>query len=114
MTDRHAELGGSGWKLTDVHSMVDLADKSINFGLNKGTIDAIIYGTPWSPPYEVEDSTSRYMKDVLHQPNTLAHVSPTSHQGLSSTERQRNLHLHYIQAVSSIQPLLNPDWHLGP
>ncbi|KAH6996497.1 hypothetical protein BKA56DRAFT_609739 [Ilyonectria sp. MPI-CAGE-AT-0026] len=114
ITERHDELGGSGRKLTDVRSMVDLADKSINLGLSKGTIDAMMYGTPWSPPDEVEDSTSRYMKYALHQPNTLAHIFQTSHQGLSSTERQRNLHLHHVQAVSSIQPLLNPDWHLGP
>ncbi|KAF7544346.1 hypothetical protein G7Z17_g10026 [Cylindrodendrum hubeiense] len=66
MTERHAEFNGIQWKLADVRNMVDIADKSINVAFDKGTLDAMIYGSPWSPPDEVKDNTSRYMKDCAY------------------------------------------------
>jgi hypothetical protein len=31
---------------------------------DKGTLDAMIHGSPWSPPDQVLSDTSRYMREV--------------------------------------------------
>ncbi|KAH7175934.1 S-adenosyl-L-methionine-dependent methyltransferase [Dactylonectria macrodidyma] len=64
MIDRHADVQGIEWKLMDVRNMVDLADKSIDVAFDKGTLDAMIHGSPWSPPQEVKENTSKYLEEV--------------------------------------------------
>ena len=44
--------------------MVDLANKSINVAFDKGTLDAMIHGSPWSPPPDVRDNTGKYLAEV--------------------------------------------------
>jgi len=64
MTARHADKPQVEWKVGDVRDMVDIDTKSIDVAFDKGTLDAMIYGSPWSPPDEVLENSARYMKEV--------------------------------------------------
>lgn len=60
---RHAEEPVL-WKVGDVRDMKEIGTESIDVAFDKGTLDAMIYGSPWSPPEEVLENTGRYMKEV--------------------------------------------------
>ncbi|KAF9869405.1 hypothetical protein CkaCkLH20_13122 [Colletotrichum karsti] len=65
MKSRHQPLGGIEWRWADVRDMPDAAPtKSIDVAFDKGTMDAMIHGSPWSPPDDVKDNTSRYLREV--------------------------------------------------
>ncbi len=66
MRDRHAETAGIEWRLMDVRDMKGLNDASIDVAFDKGTFDAMIYGSPWSPPQEVRDNTAAYLREVRY------------------------------------------------
>lgn len=44
--------------------MKDLASGSVDVAFDKGTMDAMIHGSPWSPPEVVLDNTGRYINEV--------------------------------------------------
>ncbi|UKZ78467.1 hypothetical protein TrVFT333_006207 [Trichoderma virens FT-333] len=50
MAERHSKIEGIEWKHMDVRDMADIPDKSIDVAFDKGTLDVMIYGSPWSPP----------------------------------------------------------------
>ena len=58
--------GDSGveWKWADIRDMPHLETSSFDVAFDKGTMDAMIHGSPWDPPDEVKDNTSRYLKEV--------------------------------------------------
>lgn len=64
MTKRHSDIPGIQWKRADVRKLEMLSDQSVDVALDKGTLDAMIYGSGWNPPDEVKDNTGRYMKEV--------------------------------------------------
>ncbi|RKK08069.1 hypothetical protein BFJ66_g12526 [Fusarium oxysporum f. sp. cepae] len=64
MTERHKEITGIEWNRVDVRDMPSIATGSIDVAFDKGTLDAMIYGSPWSPPDEVKENTSKYLKEV--------------------------------------------------
>ncbi|KAH7151164.1 S-adenosyl-L-methionine-dependent methyltransferase [Fusarium sp. MPI-SDFR-AT-0072] len=64
MTERHKEITGIEWSRVDVRDMPSIATGSIDVAFDKGTLDAMIYGSPWSPPDEVRENTSKYLKEV--------------------------------------------------
>ncbi|SCO91858.1 uncharacterized protein FRV6_15986 [Fusarium oxysporum] len=64
MTERHKEITGIEWSRVDVRDMPSIATGSIDVAFDKGTLDAMIYGSPWSPPDEVKENTSKYLKEV--------------------------------------------------
>ncbi|KAG8668148.1 hypothetical protein FPOAC1_007521 [Fusarium poae] len=64
MTDRHKDIAGIEWQRVDVRDMPTVDTGSIDVAFDKGTLDAMIYGSPWSPPDEVKENTSRYLKEV--------------------------------------------------
>lgn len=64
MTERHKDLPGITWKWMDVRNMADTQDKSINVAFDKGTLDAMIHGSPWSPPDDVKENTTKYLREV--------------------------------------------------
>lgn len=65
MSARHSEeRDGIQWKQADVRDMHELGDGVIDVAFDKGTLDAMIHGSPWSPPDEVRDNTSRYVREV--------------------------------------------------
>ena len=55
---------GVEWLQADVRDMNSIGDRSIDVAFDKGTLDAMIYGSPWDPPDEVKDNTSRYINEV--------------------------------------------------
>lgn len=55
---------GITWKYGDVRSLVDVPDESIDVAFDKGTLDAMIYGSPWDPPDEVRENTTKYINEA--------------------------------------------------
>lgn len=64
MSLKHENVGGITWKHADVRCMDEIPSASIDFAFDKGTLDAMIYGSPWDPPDEVSDNTGRYIREV--------------------------------------------------
>jgi hypothetical protein len=64
MRTRHAQEKGIEWRWADVRDMSDVAADSVDVAFDKGTLDAMIHGSPWSPPDQVLSDTSRYMREV--------------------------------------------------
>ena len=64
MRERHAQEKGIEWRWADVRDMKDLSSDSVDVAFDKGTLDAMIHGSPWSPPDQVLSDTSRYMREV--------------------------------------------------
>ncbi|KAF6789687.1 methyltransferase type 11 [Colletotrichum sojae] len=65
MKECHGPLGGIEWRWADVRDMPDAAPTgSIDVAFDKGTMDAMIHGSPWSPPDDVRDNTGRYLREV--------------------------------------------------
>lgn len=52
------------WQWADIRSMPELGSKTIDVAFDKGTMDAMIHGSPWSPPDDVLENTSRYLTEV--------------------------------------------------
>lgn len=57
--DEGNEVGGDG----DVRANGD-GDGEVDVAFDKGTMDAMIWGSPWSPPEEVLENTGRYVREV--------------------------------------------------
>jgi SAM-dependent methyltransferase len=64
MAERHRNKPGVEWRCMDVRNMADLADKSVGVAFDKGTLDAMIHGSPWSPPPDVRENTGKYLAEV--------------------------------------------------
>ena len=64
MSKRHRDIGGITWKHADVRQMDQIPSESVDVAFDKGTLDAMIYGSAWDPPDEVLDSTGRYVREV--------------------------------------------------
>lgn len=64
MRERYASDSGIKWKCADVREL-PLPDRSVDVAFDKGTIDAMIYGSPWSPPETVKENTRRYIDEVI-------------------------------------------------
>ena len=60
MQSKHPYLD---WRVDDVrHLHVD--DSSIDIAIDKGTLDAMLYGSPWDPPDEVLENVRQYVNEV--------------------------------------------------
>ncbi|OAA65303.1 Methyltransferase type 11 [Niveomyces insectorum RCEF 264] len=64
MSERYKSRPEILWVEMDVRDMKGIADRSVDVAFDKGTFDAMIHGSPWSPPPDVRDNTSRYLKEV--------------------------------------------------
>lgn len=64
MSKRHADIGGIEWVQGDVRRMNMLESGSVDVAFDKGTLDAMIYGSPWDPPGDVRENTGAYMREV--------------------------------------------------
>ena len=60
-------LVGVTWLCEDVRDMPIIESQSIDVAFDKGTLDAMIFGSPWDPPDEVKENASRYMNEVRIQ-----------------------------------------------
>lgn len=64
MKAKHADQPQVQWTVGDVRDMVAIGSKSVDVAFDKGTLDAMIHGSPWSPPDDVLDNTGRYLNEV--------------------------------------------------
>jgi hypothetical protein len=64
MKARTASDSGVAWQWADVRDMKDIPSNSVDVAFDKGTLDAMIHGSPWSPPDDVLDNTGRYVHEV--------------------------------------------------
>lgn len=64
MKSRHTDKPQVEWKVGDVRNMTEINTKSVDVAFDKGTLDAMIYGSPWSPPEEVLENSGRYIDEV--------------------------------------------------
>lgn len=64
MSKRHGDIKGIEWRLLDVCNMDSITSGSIDVAFDKGTLDAMIHGSPWSPPQDVVDKTAAYIQEV--------------------------------------------------
>jgi hypothetical protein len=64
MKSRHPDKPQVEWMIGDLRDMKDINDKSVDVAFDKSTMDAMIHGSPWSPPKEVMDNTGRYLNEV--------------------------------------------------
>lgn len=64
MSERHKEVEGITWRWADVRDMQGQDDGSVDVAFDKGTLDAMIHGSPWNPPDQVREDTGRYMREV--------------------------------------------------
>ncbi|RMD41793.1 hypothetical protein DV735_g3301, partial [Chaetothyriales sp. CBS 134920] len=65
MSGRHKDIGGITWEHADVRQMDHIPSESVDVAFDKGTLDAMISGSPWDPPPEVLDNTGRYIREVF-------------------------------------------------
>ncbi|RMZ90803.1 hypothetical protein DV736_g1964, partial [Chaetothyriales sp. CBS 134916] len=65
MSRRHRDIEGITWQHADVRQMDQISSESVDVAFDKGTLDAMIYGSPWDPPDEVLDNTGRYVGEVF-------------------------------------------------
>ncbi|KAF2668394.1 hypothetical protein BT63DRAFT_456034 [Microthyrium microscopicum] len=63
MAEKFAMDTGIEWKYADVRELPE-PDRSVDVAFDKGTLDAMIFGSPWSPPETVKENTGRYMDEV--------------------------------------------------
>lgn len=52
------------WLEADVRNLDMFPEGSIDVAFDKGTLDAMIHGSPWNPPEEVVQNTSLYIDEV--------------------------------------------------
>jgi EEF1A lysine methyltransferase 4 len=72
MKVRMSYLKGVEWVIGDVRDMNDVVPtKSVDVGFNKGTLDAMIFGSSLSPPDLVIENTGKYMDEVSCSPHLL-------------------------------------------
>lgn len=64
MKSKHADKPQVEWTVGDVRNMVAIESKTVDVAFDKGTLDAMIHGSPWSPPDDVLDNTGRYINEV--------------------------------------------------
>lgn len=68
MMSRHSDKPQVEWQVGDVRNMAAISSKSIDVAFDKGTMDAMIHGSPWSPPDEVLENTGKYISEVRGTP----------------------------------------------
>ncbi|KAL8719304.1 MAG: hypothetical protein Q9225_003668 [Loekoesia sp. 1 TL-2023] len=64
MSKRDTDTEGINWKQADVREMDQIPSESVDIAFDKGTLDAMVHGSPWHPPDEVLDNTGRYIREA--------------------------------------------------
>ena len=110
MTERHRSVEGIEWKHMDVRNMPDIAGKSIDVAFDKGTLDAMIHGSPWSPPEEVKENTSKYLHEVGNLESRGIIINRSDHIQVHRVLKDDGIFLYItFRQPHFIKPLLNPD-----
>ncbi|KAK4616181.1 EEF1A lysine methyltransferase 4 [Fulvia fulva] len=64
MSSCHAVDSGIEWRWADIRDMKHICAASVDVAFDKGTMDAMIHGSPWSPPDDVLNNTERYINEL--------------------------------------------------
>jgi ubiquinone/menaquinone biosynthesis C-methylase UbiE len=64
MSERWKHKEGIQFQQLDIRDLKGIDDKSVDVAFDKGTFDAMIHGSPWSPPDDVRENTGRYLKEI--------------------------------------------------
>ena len=111
MSQRNADKPEIEWKVGDVRNMSDFADNTIDIAIDKGTLDAMIYGSLWDPPEEVVENTKRYIDEVrLTTTKHSLHVywsGPTVSKGCAGPKARRYIPLCHISPTALHEKVLN-------
>lgn len=62
MSAKYAHIN-QAWKVMDIRDL-KFEDNSIDVAIDKGTLDALIYGSLWDPPQEVIENIGKYVDEV--------------------------------------------------
>ena len=60
---KYEALSGCQWTVMDVRKL-ELEDRSVDFAVDKGTLDAFIHGSLWDPPEDVKENVGAYVNQV--------------------------------------------------
>ncbi|KHJ33211.1 putative endothelin-converting enzyme 2 [Erysiphe necator] len=52
------------WSVMDVREL-DLEDESVDFAIDKGTLDAFLHGSLWDPPEDVAKNVGLYVDQIM-------------------------------------------------
>lgn len=64
MRAQDVDMPGIEWQQANVRDMANVGTQSIDVAFDKGTLDAMIYGSPWDPPEDVRSNTTKYIDEV--------------------------------------------------
>jgi hypothetical protein len=63
MREQYTFDSGIDWKCADVRNLPE-STRSVDIAFDKGTLDAMIFGSPWDPPEVVKENTRQYIDEV--------------------------------------------------
>ncbi|KAJ4346128.1 hypothetical protein N0V95_005681 [Ascochyta clinopodiicola] len=84
MKSRHEQEKGVTFQVGDVRDMKDIDSGSIDVAFDKGTLDAMIFGSPWSPPEETLENSGKYMKEVSNELDAMLREPSLTNPGPTS------------------------------
>ncbi|KAF8151261.1 S-adenosyl-L-methionine-dependent methyltransferase [Mycena galopus ATCC 62051] len=64
MRARFNDKEGIEWRVEDVRKMGGVKDREFDVAIDKGTLDAMLWGSLWDPPEEVRENTRLYIDEV--------------------------------------------------
>lgn len=64
MREKYGGLKGCEWEVQDVRELAGVGDGEVDVAIDKGTLDAFIYGSLWDPPTEVRGNIGAYVDQV--------------------------------------------------
>jgi hypothetical protein len=108
MKSRHEGQNGVTFQVGDVRDMKDIETGSIDVAFDKGTLDAMIFGSPWSPPEETLGNSGKYMKEVSTPASSFRGSASLTGPGPTSFETGRILPVYYLPTTSFHQAHLEP------
>lgn len=78
---------------------LQLPDASVDVAIDKGTLDAMFYGSPYDPPDDVRINLAKYVDEVgctfLHHTASLMRCT-----GRKSLEARRRVALHHLSSTA--------------
>ena len=99
MSERFAADTGIQCECADVRSL-SFSNRVIDIAFDKGTLDAMIFGSPWDPPQMVKENTSNYINEVSRSFSSLRPLPGWVTQRLWSTKRRQLLSLPYLPGTN--------------
>jgi O-glycosyl hydrolase len=62
MKSKYSNLN-THWYVMDIRKL-QLPNESVDVAIDKGTLDAMIHGSPWDPPADVRSNVGKYVDEV--------------------------------------------------